>query len=160
MRKMIFPFIIAFVFLTACGVDPVKDDLLNYLNHNLQPLGDEETRLTKAYSDVTGENYSSDEETYEAFVNDIVPGYQKFVFKLEEIRPETQEVRDLHEIYILGANTQLSAMTQMQLAFENDDANLIPAANDKLAEGRKYIRDFQNRLDEVAKKHNVKITKK
>ncbi|WEK54231.1 MAG: hypothetical protein P0Y55_16990 [Candidatus Cohnella colombiensis] len=145
------------ILLSACGNDPIKDDLLNYINNEVAPLGDEEDKLLTAYSNVTGDNYESDEDLYYALDEDIIPRYYKFITKLENIRPKTAEVKELHEIYVAAANNQYNAMTQVLAALEGQDYNLIAEANDKLSKGRKGVRDWQDRLSQLMKEHNIEL---
>ncbi len=133
----------------------IQDDLLNYINTDLPPLVEIEEEVMYTYEKVTGDNYTDDIVLYDALTEQIIPTYRKFVEQIEDIDPKTQEVKDLHELYIAAANTQFNAFTQMVAAIEQQDTNLITNANEKLTKARKGIRDFTNKLDELTKKHNV-----
>ena len=148
------------LFLFGCGQDPVQQDLLNYLNNEMPELADLESEVLKDYESVTGPNYKNDLETYKVITGKVIPKYRNFISKLEAIQPKTSEVRELHELYIGAVNKQYNAIVQISAAIFNQDANLVVQANEKLNEGRKEIRNFHNKLQELASKHNVEILEK
>ncbi len=148
---------LAMLFLVGCVQDPVQEDLLNYLNNEIAPLAETETQIIDSYDSVVGENYTSDEELYRVLSEDVMPKYRDFSAKLEEIQPQTQEVREVHELYITAVNKQYNAIVQMIAALENQDMNLIVEANEKLSEGRSDIRSFNNSLETLAAEHDVEI---
>lgn len=158
-RYMVFlvTVIFALLFLVGCGQDPVQKDLIDYMNNKLAPLAETEAQIADSYDSVIGENYTSDEETYKVLTEDVMPKYRDFVLKLEEIQPQTQEVREVHELYVTAVNKQYNAIVQMIAAIEHQDTNLVVEANQKLDEGRKGIRDFHAKLQVLAAKHNVEI---
>lgn len=137
--------------------DPVQDDLMNYLNNDLPPLAETETEIANSYDSVVGVNYTSDEETYRVLTEDVMPKYRDFALKLEEIQPQTQEVREIHDLYIAAVNKQYNAIVQMIAALEHQDTNLVVEANEKLDEGRAGIRDYRNKLHALAAEHHVEI---
>lgn len=158
--------IISFVFcifslfvLTACLNDPVKDELLRYVNDDLASIEEQEKEVLTLYADVTGENYTDDETLYIALVDEIIPKYRTFVNDLEAIEVESKELRELHEQYIEGVNLQFEAFSGIISAIEEQDFSKIEEINGKLSEARKMLRDFQFDLKALAKEHNVTLTK-
>lgn len=141
----------------GCGQDPVQEDLLNYINTELSTLADLETEALQKYESVTGDNYTDDFVLYETLSNEIIPTYRKFVEGLEEIKPKTKEVQELHGLYVEAANTQYNAFVQIMAAIEQLDTNIIANANEKLSEGRKKLREFETKLLELAEEHNVTL---
>lgn len=160
-RYVVFMVMIIFVLLllSGCWQDPVQEDLLDYINNKLTPLVETEEQIINRYDSVIGENYTSDEVTYKVLTEEVIPKYRDFVEKLEEIQPQTEEVQEVHEIYLSAVNKQYNAMTQVAAAIEQLDTNLIVQANEKMAEGRSEIRTFQSKLHTLAKEHNVEIQK-
>ncbi|MDZ5471331.1 hypothetical protein SM124_06180 [Bacillus sp. 31A1R] len=157
MKKVLFGLFTCLVILTGCFGNPVQDDLLNYINEEIQPLADLETKAMDAYDSVTGANYTDDQTTYNTIKDEVVPTYRDFIDKLEAIKPETEEVSKLHEQYIDAANMQHSAFIIILDALEKADTGLITEANDKLAEARKGIRSYQKDLEKLAEENNVEF---
>jgi hypothetical protein len=150
--------LLPFLFLlSGCGSDPVHDDLLNYVNKEMKKAGKLEIAAVSAYEGVSGANYTDDQTMYDALTNDVIPNYNEFIKELDSVTVETDELQKIHEIYIEGADIQFKAFTIIKQALEEQDPALIQEANDMLADARKHIRDYQNKLDKLAKEHDVKI---
>jgi PBP1b-binding outer membrane lipoprotein LpoB len=161
-KKMSIWLLVTFIFLTIAGCggqDPVQKDLLNYVNNEMPKVDDLESNALSGYNSVTGNNYTDDSEMYRVLTDSVIPTYRTFTQKLEEIKPQTPEVQAIHEIYIEAVNNQYNGMVQLSAACENQDTNLVAQANEKLDKGRKGIRDFQSKLDELSKKHGVQMKK-
>ena len=73
---------------------------------------------------------------------------------------ETDELKEIHEIYLTGANHQYNGFLKIVEAIENQDASMIEEANKMLAEGRANINEYLDKLDALAEDHDVKIEKK
>lgn len=156
MKKILISLFSVLFLLTACG-NPVQDDLLSYINDDIQPLADLEIEAMEAYDSVTGANYTDDDTTYNTLVDEVIPKYSELIDELEAIMPETDEVSKLHDQYIDAANIQHSAFVTILDALEKGDTGLITEANEKLAEARKGIRAYQQNLKKLAKENNVEL---
>lgn len=160
MKKGLLAIVFPFIFLlSGCFGDPVQDDLLNYVNKEMKSAGKLEAAAVAAYENVSGANYQDDQAMYDALMNDIIPKYREFIKELDSAKIETDEVKDIHEIYIKGADTQFKAFAKIVLALEEQDTGMIQEANDMLADARKHIREYQRKLEKLAKEHDVKIEK-
>ncbi|WHY01185.1 hypothetical protein [Neobacillus sp. DY30] len=144
--------------LTGCG-GPVQDDILNYVNEELKTAQTLEDKAVAAYEGVAGANYTDDQTMYDALVNEVIPNYTDLISELESVRIETDELKEIHEIYLSGAKLQFSAFEKIIEAIEKQDASIIEEANQLLEEGRLQIEDYNDKLDELAKEHNVEIEK-
>lgn len=151
---------ISLITFSSCK-NEIKEDLENYVNVELPKIGAQETAVINAYGSVTGENYQTDQITYDKLVTEIIPAYQKFITELEGISPKlnTKEVKDLNEKYIKAHQLQLSGMSLTVSALEKQDMKTVTEANEKLNDGRKAIRDFQDAVTKFAKENNVEIKK-
>lgn len=158
MRKVRFVgLLFTFLLLVGCSFwsDPVQDDLLNYINNELDALVELEEEAVSEYESVVGDNYIDDWTTYFHIEEVVIPKYRHFVDKLESIRPATKEVREVHEIYIEAVNKQQNAMVKILAGIEAQNLELIFDANELLDEGRAGIRKFINEIEELADNHNV-----
>ena len=155
-KKVIKIIIIPFLFLlTACMNDPIQEDLLNYVNKELKTALELEADAVNAYDDVTGINYTDDYTMYDTISNNVIPNYNEFIKELNQVKMETEELRDIHEIYIKAADTQYNAFVKILVAIETQDVALIEEANGMLEEARSLIREYLNELDKLAKDHDV-----
>jgi hypothetical protein len=144
--------------LAGCG-GPVQDDILNYLNEEMKTAQSLEDKAVSAYEGVSGANYTDDQTMYDALVNEVIPNYTDLISELETVSIETDELKEVHEIYLSGAKLQFSAFEKIIEALEKQDASLVDDANKLLEEGRLQIEDYNQKLDELAKEHNVEIEK-
>lgn len=136
------------------GNDHIQDDLLNYINEQLIPLQTEESTLVQQFNTQLDDPSIGDTELHDT-LTEIIPVYKDLIGRIEVIRPDTTEVRDLHEMYIATANKQYNAMVQLQAAINNQDMNLVSEANEKLEEARRGDRAFNNALNDLSEAHNI-----
>jgi hypothetical protein len=145
--------------LAGCG-GPVQDDILNYVNKELKTAQELEDKAVSAYEGVAGANYTDDPTMHDALVNEVIPTYTDLISELESVSIESDELKEIHEIYVSGANLQLSAFEKIKEAIEKQSSSMIEEANQLLEEGRLQIEDYNKKLDELAKENNVEIEKR
>jgi hypothetical protein len=148
------------VVLIGCATDPVAIDLTNYVNQGVLQIAELEQKSLERYASVTGPNYKSDEEVYAALNDRVIPLYTRFLRGLRKIKPETQEVRELNHVYILGAESLLDGFKTLKIAIEEKDRNLIKVVNEELGKGRLENEKWRRELTVLANKHGVKFTEK
>ncbi len=142
--------------LSACSTtDSEKDDLINYINTELPKVAELEFEAIDSYGSVSGQNYTDDWTMYEIIDTVTIPAYEEFITKLESIRPKTEAVREIHEIYIEGSNAQLQGFKKIRVALEQQDYDKVFEANEHLDEGRAKIRQFQIKLEDLMHEHGV-----
>ncbi|MED5099598.1 hypothetical protein NSQ89_09725 [Niallia sp. FSL R7-0648] len=156
MKKVIKILFLPFLFLiTACSADPVREDLLEYVNEDMKTAFELEVKAVSAYDSVSGINYMDDWTMYDTIQTTVIPNYNEFIKELNSVQVETEELREIHEIYIEGADTQYNAFVKILTALETQDITLVEEANAMLEEARKLIRQYMNELDKLAKEHEV-----
>jgi hypothetical protein len=157
-RLLLIPVLLLTFILSGCFSDPVQDDLLVYLNEELAAISHLEKEALTAYESATGANYTSDQELYDTLNFEVIPTYQEFATKLEAIKVETEEVREIHEGYIEAVNLQYNAFVKIVTALEELDPEKIEEANSMLDEARSLLRDFKYNIEQLAKEHDVRLT--
>ncbi|WP_160724300.1 hypothetical protein [Bacillus sp. USDA818B3_A] len=158
MKKGLWVIVLPFLLLlSGCFNDPVQDDLMNYVNKEIKQAGKLEAAAVSAYEGVAGANYKDDQTMYDALTKEVIPNYNEFIQELDSVKIETDELREIHEIYIEGADIQYKAFVTIKQAIEEQDPALIQEANDMLADARERIQDYKSKLNKLAKEHNVKI---
>lgn len=141
---------------TSCLLKPsVEKDLSNYVRNELPTVFDLESRAVDAYSSVSGTNYTNDQNMYNKMKSSVIPDYTKFVNKLENIKPKTTQVKNVHAIYLSAAKTQLKAFNEIVTALEKQDINLINQANTKLSAARDGISEFKTKLESLCNENHV-----
>lgn len=134
--------------------DPVQDDLLDYINNDLQTVAELESETVDLY-DEAREDTANDYEMYLMLRDEVLPVAREWSEATEDIEVETEEVREVHELYIKMVNENYSGMTLMLSALENQDYAQVTQANEKLDSARKLGRDFQAALNKLMEEHDV-----
>lgn len=156
MKKVIKIILIPFLILiTACSTDLVKEDLLQYVNEDMITAFELEAKAVAAYDSVSGLNYTDDWTMYDTIQTTVIPNYNEFIKELNRVKVETDEVREIHEIYIKGADIQFNAFVKILTALETQDIRLVEEANAMLEEARTLIRQYMTELDKLSKEHEV-----
>lgn len=158
-KLLLVPVLLLTLILSGCFSDPVQEDLLVYLNEELAAISHLEKEALTAYESVTtGVNDTSDQELYDTLNLEVIPAYQEFATKLEAIKVETEELREIHEGYIEAVNLQYDAFVKIAIALEELDPGKIEEANSMLDEARPLLRDFKYNIEQLAKEHDVRLT--
>lgn len=156
-KRLIVLLLFCFVILTGCFSDPVQDDLLQYVNSELTKAHELERTAISAFESVAGANFTNDQALYDALQNEVIPNYEKFLDELNSVDIETEELKELHDLYIEGANTQMEAFLLIVTALETQDQSQIEEANEMLEKGKKQITDYNNKIRQLAEDHNVTL---
>lgn len=160
MKKLTLSLISIFAFailLTGCFSNPIQEDLLSYINDEIAPISAEEAKIVANYDSVTGQNYTDDETTYKMLMDNVIPAYNELSDKILKIQPKTPEVRELHDLFIKLSGIQKSAFVGIADAIEKQDLGLVNEANAKLDEANKLARDYQMKLQDMAKEYNIEL---
>jgi hypothetical protein len=154
MKKFFVPIVL--LALVGCS-NPVKEDLLAYINTELPKIATYEADTIAAYEAVSGDNYTDDYTMYEVLTTTIIPTYRELVKGIEAItlRLKTKEVRDLNEKYVEAADTQMNGFVILMNALETQDSSLIVPFNERLDHGRRLTREWLIELQDLCSKNGV-----
>lgn len=165
-QKIYFPIfcLVTILFLASCNIDGNKNntafDLANYVNSGILNIAQLEKSSLQKYSSVTGENYTTDESVYYALKDYVIPGYERYLNGLREIRTDSEEVAKVHKIYIYGAETMLSGFKTKMIGIEKGDEDITVLGNEKIEKGRVETEKWSKEIRALAKKYGVKEEKK
>lgn len=148
--KRIILTIITLVLLTGC-TDPVKEDLSNYISNEIQKTNTLEKEIIDEYEKNINTEYFS-----QALNDVVIPKYTEFLSLLKSIKPKTEEIIELHDLYVKGAKKQLEAFEVIKTGLESKDNNIIESGNKLLNESEKYMSDYKKILLNLVNKHNIK----
>jgi hypothetical protein len=136
---------------------PAANDIVNYVNQGLIAIAELEQKSLETYASVTGENATTDQKLLETLRGFVVPTYKRFLTGLKDIKPETQEVRKIHSIYLKAAESTLEGFQTLMIGLENKDQRVIQQGNKKLEEGRIGIDKWRIELTELSKTQGAEI---
>ncbi|MHB8280277.1 MAG: hypothetical protein ACYDIA_21885 [Candidatus Humimicrobiaceae bacterium] len=160
MKKILIVCLIMLLFiisLSACANDPVRKDLLNYLNVEVGPLAALETEALGAWVANTGNNYKDDPTLYRALNETIIPKFGEFTSKLVAIKPETPEVQKIHDILLEATKLRNEGFKICKEAIDKKSSDLINTSNEKLASSEAKTKEYMAAAKELGKKYNVNV---
>lgn len=150
--------ILCIVFLfSACGNDPVKSDLINYLDVRLPKIISLETEAGTDFSNVTGNQYKGDTVMLQALDEKIIPKYSKFLADLKLIKPKTDEVKAIQVKYVEGATEINNGFIFLAEGLRKRNENTVMRGNAMVDAGARKIREVNGLIGELARKHDIAI---
>jgi hypothetical protein len=147
---------ILLIFLSGC-TSPVKDDLLDYINVKLPLITGLENEALNRFDDLVAKPDYTYEELYNLLITHTIPIYSRFLQELKNINPKTNEVKEAHNYYRLGAERQLEAFIALKEGLEEKDKKKLDSVNNILDEARLYMRLFKNKVSYLSNKYHLKI---
>lgn len=160
MRNIVIMAIVIILILTGCTTNPIQEDIIKYVNETLPTVVDIEAAVIAGYESATGENYVDDATTLSIIQDEVTPKANTWIAMVELIKPDTAELRAVHEIYIESVNVMSQAMGLITSGIVQGDVALVYEANEKMALQRKLTRQFLSELEQLAKENNVDFNMK
>jgi len=143
----------------GCAHQKITSDLAAYVNDGILRVADMETQALADYAAVVGVNYTSDQAVYEALRDQVVPLYEQFLVALKDITPQTSEVKQLHTLYLRGAETMLFGFQTKLLGLETGRVTLILEGNAAIEKGRDQTERWRARLFTYFRKYEIRYKK-
>ncbi|TSB47083.1 hypothetical protein [Alkalicoccobacillus porphyridii] len=140
--------------LSGCGLfgNAVVDDLETYMNEQIVP---HEEEVSAAWEDFYLETEDlSNEEFYEFYHSDFKPYLDEQYEFLHGIQPETTEVQELHELYLLENEVYWEAGEKEVEGFYQEDEDLLVEADEMFLDYQNMT-DFHNELERLMEEHNI-----
>lgn len=152
--------LIVILLLFSCATDRLGVNIVKYVNQSIHEISELEKISLKEYASVTGKNYTTDKAVYDALKNKVIPTYKQFLDLLRKINPEMEEVKNLHGVYVHGAEMIYTGFKTKLVGLEEKDINVIQAANNQIQQGRIETERWRDELFKLYKKHGVAEIKK
>ena len=140
----------------SCAGHREKALLVEYVNRDIIGISELETIAFQKYAAVTGKNFTSDEVALEILKNDVIPTYGRFLYMLRKIDPPNDEIRQLHAVFVHGAETVYSGFKAKMVGYEKKDPSLVKLAEDRIKEGVKETFAWRTELNKLLKQHGIK----
>lgn len=150
--------ILTVAMLTACGSDPIRDDLKSYVNDKFPAVHALENKAAAAYNAVSGPNYTDDATMLAALKDTVVPASEEALAAAQKLAPATKEVAALNEQYIAALTSYNSSYVALSEALANGDAAKAAESTDLLTTAESQSADYTKALEALAKDHGLTIT--
>jgi len=121
--------------LAACATtSSVSQDLISYVNQGILGIAPIEA---------------------EALNNKVIPRYGEFVQLLRQIHSPSEEVNQLHQFYLSGAEKLEKGFRVKMLGLETRNDGLVSAGNQSIESGRRDTEKWREELAKMYAKHGV-----
>jgi hypothetical protein len=141
--------------VSGCAVNKVGPDLVDYVNQGILNISQLEAKAFESYASVTGTNYTTDEAVYIALKDEVIPTYERYLHLLKNIDVQTEDVKNLHLIYIQGAEMIDRGFRSKMSGIENKDESLIIRGNEEIEKGYAVTEKWRSKLTDLYKIHGV-----
>ena len=141
--------------LAGCGIDPVYEDLSNYLNVEMVEVNAEYEKLTAEVG--TWETLEDDAAIKKSIDDTLLPLVSGSLEKLSGINPETEEVKEIKNKYVKMMDAYKASFVALSEGCETQDEATINTGNEKLEEALKLLDEYNKALEELAKEHGSEV---
>ncbi|MBE4909964.1 hypothetical protein IMZ08_18160 [Bacillus luteolus] len=150
------------LFTTACagptelfsGVK-VKSELNSYIEE-IGQLNEVQNTLLAEYEQ--GFVEETDNEVALNHLNEeIIPPFETFLQDTRSVQLETEEVKNLHAIYIEAMEIQLEVFTDFKQSLETDNDALFDEANNKVDQVNELLDQHENQFKDLTKEYNINL---
>ncbi|MEY8751029.1 hypothetical protein [Alkalicoccobacillus gibsonii] len=137
--------------LTGCNSNnKVGDDLEVYYNDHILPI---QADIDDAWDEFFRETDSlSDEEFYEVYESDLKPELDEYYEELQALSPETDDVRELHSLYLNANDVFYEAGEKEVEGHYRQDEDLLAESDDLFAEYDQLEDEFLIELERLMDK--------
>ena len=144
--------VLSLTLLTGCS-DPVADDLENFINVEMKEVNENDEKISN------GVNSFKDIELEEAIVlisDELLPLADDSLEKLEGIKPETAEVKEIKDKYVKVVETYKEGFEEFLDAVVADDGDALTASIEKINGADDYLTEYNDALEKLAEEHGMK----
>lgn len=149
------------VILAVTGSDEVSDDLLKFLNEDMQSVIDDREEVMELYEKWPELAEKEDiEGVYTLLADEILPKVDEILEQLEKVNPQTDEVKELKSLNVEGFTLLKEGGEKMIRSFNDFDEDGIDEGSDMVADGMEKINEYDKKLEELAKEHDIELYSK
>lgn len=129
--------------------------LLDFINEDIAKVSSFEMEAFQSFDSVSGENYINDELMYEELTTTTIPAYEKALEETEKLEAPFPELEPMLEQIKNASNTFYDALVLQKQALEEQDAEIMNQANEKLLEYRNQIGAYHADMKALTEDYNI-----
>lgn len=128
------------------SADSVQEEIISFVNVELPAIEADQASAIATYN-----SYFNDGNiNVESFGNDLnntaIPSMETFINNLTAIETKSDEVANLKNLYLQGAQKQYDAMVLAASAISEQDSDYLTQANDCIATADSYFVQYESQL--------------
>lgn len=144
----------AVLLFSGCGSsDLVADDLARFMNTDMTEINAKCDAMTKEAG--RWNSLGSDGEFIASIADVMLPNVNASIELLEEISPQTEEVKDLKEKYMSVLLKYRGGFETMLEGFRSRDEELIASGSDKVKQGNSLLDSYNASLAALAAENDL-----
>ena len=133
----------------------VKNEINSYIEE-ISSLNKVQNTLLAKYE----EGFVQESDNEKAFTNlneEIIPPFQSFLTNSKNIQLETEEVKELHSLYIQAMELQLEVFNGFKNSLETDNDTLFDETNNKVDQVNELLDQHEKRFQELTEAYKVNL---
>lgn len=134
-----------------------KDDMLNFLAQYNQAVVFEQKSVEQYALAVDKLRDNKTREGYKIISEQALPNMEEFVSRVENINPQTKEVRALQEQILAYGNTAKVAIKLVMTACERNDSKLAIESSEKVDTAKRLKREYMTNMQELMEKNKIDV---
>lgn len=146
--------VMSITLLTGCG-NPVYDDLTNFLNVEMVEVNANYETLKEELS--KWETFESDEQVEKNINEVLLPIIEDSYAKLNEITPETEEIKEIKAKYIKVMDAYKEGFEALAEGCKTKDDATINAGSESISKAVDLLDEYNAALEAVAKEVGAEI---
>ncbi len=139
----------------GCATDPTTMELATYVNQEILGIAELEQKALLHYASVTGENFTSTQAVIESLQDHVIPLYSRFHGMLMQIRPQTEEVRRIHRLFVIGSSHLLRGFEDKWIGLKTGEDRVVEQANRMIERGRNENAHWRRELMTALEEHGL-----
>ena len=143
------------VFAISCANYREAAILVEYVNQDIMGISELESIAFQHYTAVTGKNFTTNQAVLSSLKNDVIPTYQRFLYLLRNIDPQTAEIKQMHAVFIQGAEIIYSGFKTKMIGLQTQDENLVQLADEEIKKGVMETFKWRTQLNALYKKYDI-----
>jgi predicted PurR-regulated permease PerM len=148
---------VLFTLLTGCAVDPVADDLTNYMNNQMQAVSKIQNTYLTLLNDISNSENADIKTVINKIQEEVLPSSNNLIAEAKKIVPTTVEVKNLHNKYISAMTKQNEGLTIMLEGLKNSNNETVTAGSEIITEANSEYALFIKELNSLAKAHGLEV---
>lgn len=141
----------------GCGKkDPVRDAAYAYMNE-VAPVQELQKTAILDYNALALDPEMDSQHLAQELSENIIPRYEAYVQRLNEINVENEEVKAVHDQCIEAANMELEVLKQILAATEACDLDMLTTAESSISTTQEKFASYQANLKTLATEHGIVI---
>lgn len=147
--------VMAVTLITGCGTDPIYEDLTNFLNIEMVEVNENYTKITTEVGN--WEEAEDDAALAKSLEEVLLPLVNSSLEKLEEVNPETEEVKEIKAKYVKVMDAYKKGFEALLEGCNTQDEETINTAQESIDEGVKLLDEYNAALEALAEEHGAEV---